>query len=161
MFRRPLSIYLEGPVNMCQVVHNFRRPLRICAKWCTNFGGFCEYVPGGAQLSEASANMCKVVHNFRRPLRIFAKWCTTFGGLCEYVPSGAQLSESFANVCQVVYNFRRPLRICAKWCTTFGGLCQFEPNGVYIHCPLRICVWSCQYMMNSGSQPNSIANLYF
>ena len=78
----------KASANMCQEVRNFRRSLLICAKWCTTFGGLCEYVPSGAQLSEASMNMCQEVHNFRRSLRICAKWCTTFGGLCEYVLSG-------------------------------------------------------------------------
>ena len=32
----------EASENMCQVVHNFQRPLKICAKWCTTFGGLCE-----------------------------------------------------------------------------------------------------------------------
>ena len=96
------------------------------------FGGPSEYVPSGAQFSEASAKMCQVVHNFRRLLRICARWCTTFGGLCEYVSSGAQLSEASANMCQMVHNFWRSLRICAKWCSTFGVLCECVPSGVQL-----------------------------
>ena len=37
-------------MNMCKEMLNSRRPLRICAKWCTTFGGFCEYVPSGAYM---------------------------------------------------------------------------------------------------------------
>ena len=110
IFREPSEYEARGALsdtsaNMCQVVHNFRRPLRICGKWCRTFGGLYEYVPSDAQLSDTSANMCQVVHNFRRLLRICGKWCRTFGGLYEYVPSDAQLPEASANLCQMVHNY--------------------------------------------------------
>ena len=62
---------------------------QVCAKWCITFVGLCEYVPSGAQLSEASENMYQVVQNFRKASAI---------------------------MCQVVYNCRSPLQIYAEWC---------------------------------------------
>ena len=85
-----LNIFSESSVY-APMVHNFRRPLRICAMWCTTFRDLCEYVTRDEQLSEASADMCQVEHNFQRPLKICAKWCTTFGGFCEFVSNGAYI----------------------------------------------------------------------
>ena len=41
----------EVSANMYQkIVKNFRRPLRICGKWCTTFGGLCEFVQNDAYI---------------------------------------------------------------------------------------------------------------